>query len=143
MASYHTYNSCLETFAYKYCNVDMQNTLVEKHQFCSTENKMNIIILLAAISVTVYGETCESNNNQYSDKIEVQESCEVCNYTSCFADESIKLRKELVSPHGNDENYKLKAAVSLNAIQKHPRCKKGEAKSEAPVNIKTTESTGD
>ena len=75
---------------------------------------MNIIVLLAAVSVTVYGETCESINNQYSDKIEVRKSCKACNYTSRFADELIKLRKELVSPHRNDENYKLKAAVSLN-----------------------------
>ena len=33
--------------------------------------------------------------------------------------------------------------VKKNAIQKHPGCKKGEAKSEAPINVKTSESTGD
>ena len=39
-------------------------------------------------------------------------------------------------------NQTLLAAL-IYAIQKHPGCKKGEAKSEAPVNVKiTSESTG-
>ena len=41
-----------------------------------------------------------------------------------------------------EENLAL--SVKGNAIQKHPGHKKGEAKSEAPVNVKiTSESTGD
>ena len=39
------------------------------------------------------------------------------NYASQFVDESQELKtdlKKLVSSHGNDENYKLKANVSLN-----------------------------
>ena len=54
--------------------------------------------------------------------------------------------KELRSNHLLFHCFLMFAAlfVSRNAIQKHPGCKKGEAKSEAPVNVKiTSESTGD
>ena len=68
---------------------------------------MNILVILAAISVAVYGETCK---DEYSDEIKV---CDTCHYLSRFADESDTL-KDLVFPHGNDENYKLKAELSLN-----------------------------
>ena len=74
---------------------------------------MNILVILAAVSVAVYGETCKMMDNQYSDKIKVQKSSEACCYTSQFANESHTLR-ELVSPLLNDENYKFKANVSLN-----------------------------
>ena len=75
---------------------------------------MNILFILAAISVAVYGETCNrSNNNQYSDKIEVCGSSGACNYTYWFANKS-HILGGLVLPHENDTNYKLKADVSLN-----------------------------
>ena len=41
---------------------------------------MNILVLLAAISLAVYGETCKNLEKQYSDKIEVCKSSEACNY---------------------------------------------------------------
>ena len=74
---------------------------------------MNILVLLAAISMAVYGESCKNISDQYSDKITVCESSEACHYIARFASESDSLKK-LVSPHGNDENYMLKADVSLN-----------------------------
>ena len=63
--------------------------------------------------MAVYGKTCKNISDQYSDKIKVCKSRGACIYTSQFADKSRKL-KMLVSPHRNDENYRLKADVSLN-----------------------------
>ena len=75
---------------------------------------MNILVILAAVSVAVYGETCDhSNNIQYSDKIEVCGSSGACYDTYWFANKS-RILGGLVLPHENDTNYKLKADVSLN-----------------------------
>ena len=77
---------------------------------------MNILILLAAVIVAVYGEICDENiTTQYIDEIKQLESCEACKYMFRFVTESKKLKKlELIHLHKNDENYKLKSDVSLN-----------------------------
>ena len=78
---------------------------------------MNILVILAAVSVTVYGETCDERIKtqlQYRDEIELK-SCKACDYTSLFFNELKKLKNlELISKHKNDENDKLKVNVSLN-----------------------------
>ena len=76
---------------------------------------MNILVILAAVSVAVYGETCDERIKiQYRDEIELK-SCEACIYTSLFVNEAKELKKsELISKHKNDKNYKLRPDVSLN-----------------------------